>query len=54
MAPLVWARARNSSTWPSSTRVTITAAGSKYTGTSPSGVRNEVGNSPGANAATTL
>ena len=47
-------RARSSRIWPSSTSVTITAAASKYTGTSPVPVRKESGKIPGASAATTL
>ena len=54
MAALVRLRARSSSTWPSSTRAVITAAASKYTGTTPIALNTERGKSPGATAATTL
>jgi len=47
-------RARNSSTWPSSTSVTITAAASKYTGTSPPAPRKAAGKMLGATVASTL
>ena len=50
----VWLRARNSSTWPSSTSVVITAAASKYVATLPSASRNDAGNIPGARTATRL
>ena len=50
----VRARARSSSTWPSSTSVTMAAAGSKYTGNAPCASRTVAGSSPGAMVATTL
>jgi hypothetical protein len=53
IAPDVWARARSSSTWPSSTNVTITAAASKYNGGAPDPSANEGGRMPGAAVATT-
>ena len=53
IAALVRLRARSSSTWPSSTRTTIAAAGSKYTATAPP-MRNECGKRSGASVATTL
>ena len=54
IAALVWLRARNSSTWPSRTRVVITAAASKYTATVPPGCNISSGNMPGSNRAITL
>ena len=54
MALLVWARARSSSTWPSRTRVVITADASKYTGTSPPAPRNDCGKPPGMRTAARL
>ena len=53
MAPLVWLRARSSSTWPSSTSTVTTAAVSKY-GSTPPCVRNPSGKSHGATVATRL
>ena len=46
--------ARSSSTWPSSTSVTITAAASKYTPTLAAMHAESCGKRPGANTATTL
>ena len=46
-APTQW-------TCPSRTRVTITAAASKYTPTCPASSRNESGNTPGRSVATKL
>ncbi|CEG07156.1 hypothetical protein BN961_00538 [Afipia felis] len=54
MAPDVFSRARNSSTCPSSTSVTITIADSKYTATPPCMSRNASGNACGASTAATL
>jgi hypothetical protein len=54
IAALVWLRARNSITCPSSTNAMITAAASKYTGTVPAMLRIAGGNIPGASIATTL
>ena len=51
MAPLVWLRARSSSTCPSSTRTVTTAAVSKYGSTAPPAVRNPAGNNQGATVA---
>ena len=50
----VRARARSSSTCPSKTRVTITAAASKYTATAPWASRNAAGNRAGNRTATML
>ena len=54
IAPEVCARARNSSTWPSSTSTVMTAAASKYTATAPCMSRKAGGNSFGATVPTTL
>ena len=49
----VCARARSSSTCPSSTSVTITAAASKYSGGAPDAARNDAGRCRGAAVANT-
>src|SRR5580704_8385109 len=53
IALLVWLRARSSSTWPSNTRQTITAAGSKYSASSQPW-RSDSGKIPGATVAIKL
>ena len=47
-------RARNSSTWPNRTKVTMTTAASKYTATCPSESRKASGKKSGTNTATML
>jgi hypothetical protein len=54
MAPPVAARARSSSTCPSSTNTRITAADSKYSPGPPSMPRIDAGNNDGASTPTTL
>ena len=54
MAAPVRLRALSSNTCPSSTSVTMTAAASKYTATSPDSPRKDTGKMPGNNAATIL
>ena len=53
IASFVWLRAFSSSTWPKRISVTITAAASKYTATSPCN-RKDSGKTPGKSVATTL
>ena len=54
MAAPVRPRARSSNTCPNKTSVTITAAASKYTPTSPASLRNELGKISGNSVAITL
>ena len=54
MAAPVRLRARSSRTWPSSTRVVMAAAASKYTGGTPPISRKDVGKICGNTVATRL